>query len=115
MLCGLVIEPRFGAVVLNGLPGMLQFYQFEQDRQLAEVRGWGTTRRRVHALVFIQSCVPPRIYLYVFAVGSLRWWRATALGAPTTGGPRSHASISPPLACRAAGWRRYAEIDLLHL
>jgi len=49
MLCGLVIEPRFGAVVLNGLPGMLQFYQFEQDRQLAEVRLSGATCHRVNA------------------------------------------------------------------
>ena len=63
MLSGLVIEPRLGALVVNGVPGMLQFYQFDQDRHLAEVevvarnrigrtdRGW-TAQPRVELVAF---------------------------------------------------------------
>ena len=48
LLSGLVIEPRFGALVVNGLPGTLQLYQFDQDRHIAEVRAW-CEHARVHA------------------------------------------------------------------
>ncbi|KAF9417570.1 hypothetical protein BGZ94_009944 [Podila epigama] len=74
---GLVIEPRNGNVVLNGLPGTIQFFDPIHEQHIMEQEI--TPRNRV-TRVFEKDIIPPRVLHVAFSNEKEARWMVTVDG-----------------------------------
>ncbi|KAF9136120.1 hypothetical protein BGW39_006916 [Mortierella sp. 14UC] len=77
LLTGLVIEPRNGHVVLNGLPGTLQFYDPIKDQHIMELEVF--PRNKV-SRTYEKEIVPPRVMHVAFSNDKAGRWMVTVDG-----------------------------------
>ncbi|KAG0379289.1 hypothetical protein BGX24_000977 [Mortierella sp. AD032] len=77
LLTGLVIEPRNGHVVLNGLPGTLQFYDPIKDQHIMELEVFPRNKvSRTHD----KEIVAPRVMHVAFSNDKTGRWMVTVDG-----------------------------------
>ncbi|KAF9916156.1 hypothetical protein BX616_004488 [Lobosporangium transversale] len=74
---GLVIEPRNGHVVLNGLPGTLQFYDPIKEQHIMELE---VTPRNKVSRTDEKEIIPPRVMHCAFSNDKSARWMATVDG-----------------------------------
>ncbi|KAF9173385.1 hypothetical protein BGX21_002483 [Mortierella sp. AD011] len=74
---GLVIEPRNGHVVLNGLPGTLQFYDPIKEQHIMELE---ITPRNKVSRTDDKEIIPPRVMHCAFSSDKAARWMATVDG-----------------------------------
>ncbi|KAF9923543.1 WD repeat-containing protein 75 [Linnemannia zychae] len=77
LLTGLVIEPRNGHVVLNGLPGTIQFYDPIKDQHIMELEIF--PRNKV-SRTFQKEIIPPRVMHVAFSNDKAGRWMVTVDG-----------------------------------
>lgn len=77
LLTGLVIEPRNGNVVLNGLPGTLQFYDPIQEQHIMELE---ITPRNKVSRTDEKEIIPPQVLHCAFSKDKAARWMATVDG-----------------------------------
>ncbi|KAG0315602.1 hypothetical protein BGZ99_007355 [Dissophora globulifera] len=74
---GLVIEPRNGHVVLNGMPGTLQFYDPIKEQHIMELE---ITPRNKVSRTDDKEIIPPRVMHCAFSSDKAGRWMATVDG-----------------------------------
>ncbi|OAQ26127.1 WD40 repeat-like protein [Linnemannia elongata AG-77] len=77
LLTGLVVEPRNGHVVLNGLPGTLQFYDPIKDQHIMELEVF--PRNKV-SRTYEKEIVAPRVMHVAFSNDKSGRWMVTVDG-----------------------------------